>query len=79
MAIYRAKDGDKNDVYDIGVILLEIIVGRPIMYKNDIVVGRDLVSVLLAPFFNILFCQNPLLIWAIINFLTWHRLKLTQP
>lgn len=54
MAIYRIKDGDKNDIYDIGVILLEIIVGRPIISKNDIVVARDLVSVPLATLFNIL-------------------------
>ena len=69
MAIYRGKDGDKNDVYDLGVILLEIIVGRPITSKNDVVVARDLVSVLLATLFNILLCQNPFLIWAMVNFL----------
>ena len=68
-AIYRGKDGDKNDVYDLGVILLEIIVGRPITSKNDVVVARDLVSVLLATLFNIFFCQNPFLIWAMVNFL----------
>ncbi|KAL6327358.1 hypothetical protein AAG906_018960 [Vitis piasezkii] len=41
----RGKDGDKNDVYDLGVILLEIIVGRPITSKNDVVVARDLLIV----------------------------------
>lgn len=68
MAAYRVKDEDKNDVYDLGVILLEIIVGRPIKYRNEVVVARDLVSVLLATLLNIVYCQN-LLVWAMINFL----------
>ncbi|KAI4332830.1 hypothetical protein L6164_017707 [Bauhinia variegata] len=41
----RIKDGDKNDVYDIGVILLEIILGRPIMFHNEVGTLKDLVQV----------------------------------
>lgn len=57
MDAYRAKDEDKNDVYDLGVILLEIIVGRPIMSRNEVVVARDLVSLLSAKLL-----KNPLLL-----------------
>ncbi|KAJ7982480.1 Protein kinase [Quillaja saponaria] len=39
------KDEEKNDVYDIGVILLEIILGRPIMFHNEVGVLKDLVQV----------------------------------
>ena len=39
------QNEDKSDVYDIGVILLEIIVGRPIMSQNEVFVANDLVSV----------------------------------
>lgn len=41
----RTKDADKNDVYDIGVILLEIILGRPIMFHNEVGTLKDLVSI----------------------------------
>lgn len=41
----RISDGDKNDVYDIGVILLEIILGRPIMFHNEVGTLKDLVSI----------------------------------
>lgn len=43
--ICRTNDGDKNDVYDIGVILLEIILGRPIMFHNEVGTLKDLVSI----------------------------------
>jgi hypothetical protein len=42
----RINDGDKNDVYDIGVILLEIILGRPIMFHNEVGILKDLVSII---------------------------------
>lgn len=38
------KREDENDVYDIGVILLEIILGRSIMFYNEVSVLKDLVS-----------------------------------
>ncbi|XP_045800462.1 probable inactive leucine-rich repeat receptor-like protein kinase At3g03770 [Trifolium pratense] len=41
----RINDGDKNDVYDIGVILLEIILGRPIMFHNEVGILKDLLHV----------------------------------
>ncbi|KAJ1411589.1 Protein kinase domain [Sesbania bispinosa] len=41
----RIKDADKHDVYDIGVILLEIILGRPIMFHNEVGTLKDLVSI----------------------------------
>ncbi|XP_019449360.1 PREDICTED: probable inactive leucine-rich repeat receptor-like protein kinase At3g03770 isoform X1 [Lupinus angustifolius] len=41
----RIKDADKNDVYDIGVILLEIILGRPIMFHNEVGTLKDLLQV----------------------------------
>ena len=40
----RVNDKDKNDVYDIGAILLEIILGRQITSQNEVHVSRDLVS-----------------------------------
>ncbi|CAI0410547.1 unnamed protein product [Linum tenue] len=40
----RQEGGDSKDVEDLGVILLEIIVGRPIMYRNEVSVLKDLVS-----------------------------------
>lgn len=39
------KREDENDVYDIGVILLEIILGRSIMFYNEVSVLKDLVSI----------------------------------
>ncbi|KAG7016362.1 putative inactive leucine-rich repeat receptor-like protein kinase [Cucurbita argyrosperma subsp. argyrosperma] len=36
---------DKNDVYDIGAILLEIILGRQITSQNEVHVSRDLLQV----------------------------------
>lgn len=41
----RLKDADKNDVYDIGAILLEIILGRPIMFHNEVGTLKDLLQV----------------------------------
>ncbi|XP_027356809.1 probable inactive leucine-rich repeat receptor-like protein kinase At3g03770 [Abrus precatorius] len=41
----RIKDADKNDIYDIGVILLEIILGRPIMFHNEVGTLKDLLHV----------------------------------
>ncbi|ESW05509.1 hypothetical protein PHAVU_011G185500 [Phaseolus vulgaris] len=41
----RIKGEDKNDVYDIGVILLEIILGRPIMFHNEVGTLKDLLHV----------------------------------
>uniref|UniRef100_A0A5B7C655 Protein kinase domain-containing protein n=1 Tax=Davidia involucrata TaxID=16924 RepID=A0A5B7C655_DAVIN len=41
----RARHEDKNDVYDLGVILLEIILGRAILSQNDIGVTKDLLQV----------------------------------
>ncbi|KAH7842548.1 hypothetical protein Vadar_006603 [Vaccinium darrowii] len=38
-------NGDKNDVYDIGVILLEIIVGRVVKCRSSITVAKDLLQV----------------------------------
>lgn len=40
------KQDDKSDVYDFGVILLEIIAGREITSDNDVSVMKDLVSIL---------------------------------
>lgn len=40
----RVNHKDKNDVYDIGAILLEIILGRQITSQNEVHVSRDLVS-----------------------------------
>ncbi|KAH6794277.1 Leucine-rich repeat protein kinase family protein [Perilla frutescens var. hirtella] len=36
---------EKNDVYDLGVILLEIIVGRAIISLNDVNISKDILSV----------------------------------
>ncbi|XP_054795201.1 probable inactive leucine-rich repeat receptor-like protein kinase At3g03770 isoform X1 [Prosopis cineraria] len=44
----RTKDGEKNDVYDFGVILLEIILGRTIMFHNEVGTLKDLLQVSLA-------------------------------
>ncbi|KAF3434342.1 hypothetical protein FNV43_RR25445 [Rhamnella rubrinervis] len=44
----RVKHEDKSDVYDIGVVLLEIILGRPIMLENEVGVLKDLLRVSLA-------------------------------
>lgn len=41
----RLINEEKNDVYDFGVILLEIIVGRTIDTKNDIDVSKDILKV----------------------------------
>ncbi|KAK9912212.1 hypothetical protein M0R45_036083 [Rubus argutus] len=41
----RVKHECKNDVYDFGVILLEIILGRPIMFQNEVGVLKDLLRV----------------------------------
>ncbi|XP_018502703.2 probable inactive leucine-rich repeat receptor-like protein kinase At3g03770 [Pyrus x bretschneideri] len=41
----RVNHECKNDVYDIGVILLEIILGRPIMFQNEVGVLKDLLQV----------------------------------
>ncbi|KAG5001002.1 putative inactive leucine-rich repeat receptor-like protein kinase [Glycine soja] len=41
----RIQDADKNDVYDIGVVLLEIILGRPIMFHNEVGTLKDLLQV----------------------------------
>ncbi|KAL5734265.1 hypothetical protein ACOSP7_032126 [Xanthoceras sorbifolium] len=41
----RVQNEDKSDVYDIGVILLEIIVGRPIVSQNEVVVAKDILQV----------------------------------
>ncbi|TXG49223.1 hypothetical protein EZV62_025098 [Acer yangbiense] len=40
----RVQNEDKSDVYDIGVILLEIIVGRSIMSQNEVFVAKDLLQ-----------------------------------
>ncbi|XP_050938929.1 probable inactive leucine-rich repeat receptor-like protein kinase At3g03770 isoform X1 [Cucumis melo] len=44
-AIGRVNHKDKNDVYDIGAILLEIILGRQITSQNEVHVSRDLLQV----------------------------------
>lgn len=41
------KDEDKIDIYDFGVILLEIIVGRPLRQKGQVDVLKEQVT---APF-----------------------------
>ncbi|XP_044460989.1 probable inactive leucine-rich repeat receptor-like protein kinase At3g03770 isoform X2 [Mangifera indica] len=41
----RTQQDEKSDVYDIGVILLEIILGRPITSQNEVVFARDLLQV----------------------------------
>ncbi|MCD9643054.1 hypothetical protein HAX54_030160 [Datura stramonium] len=41
----RLKSEEKDDVYDFGVILLEIISGRTIDTKNDIEVSKDILIV----------------------------------
>lgn len=38
------KQDEKSDVYDLGVILLEIIAGSEITSDNDVSVVKDLVS-----------------------------------
>lgn len=35
---------DRTDIYDLGVILLETIVGRKMISKNDIKVSKEIVS-----------------------------------
>eukprot|EP00268_Persea_americana_P031891 TRINITY_DN3114_c0_g1_i6.p1 TRINITY_DN3114_c0_g1~~TRINITY_DN3114_c0_g1_i6.p1 ORF type:complete len:789 (+),score=134.23 TRINITY_DN3114_c0_g1_i6:1277-3643(+) len=41
----RTKHEDKMDVYDIGVVLLEIITGRPITSESEVELVKDQVSV----------------------------------
>lgn len=41
----RVKREDENDIYDTGVILLEIILGRSIMFHNEVGVLKDLLQV----------------------------------
>ncbi|XWS74660.1 hypothetical protein CRYUN_Cryun01aG0017000 [Craigia yunnanensis] len=41
----RANHEDKDDVHDIGIILLEILVGRPIMSQNEVIVVKDILQV----------------------------------
>ncbi|KAL4366891.1 hypothetical protein GQ457_05G032790 [Hibiscus cannabinus] len=41
----RGKDEDKDDIHDFGVILLEILVGRPIVSQNDVMVVKDILQV----------------------------------
>ncbi|GMJ14383.1 hypothetical protein like AT3G03770 [Hibiscus trionum] len=41
----REKDEDKGDIHDFGVILLEILVGRPIISENDVMVVKDILQV----------------------------------
>ena len=43
LCVCRIEQDDKSDVYDIGIILIEIIVGRPITSENVVLV-KDLVS-----------------------------------
>lgn len=42
--MYRLKGEEKDDVYDFGVILLEMLVGRAINSVNDVNVSKDIVS-----------------------------------
>lgn len=42
--IYRLNCEEKNDVYDFGVILLELIVGRTLDSLNDVNISKDIVS-----------------------------------
>ncbi|XP_030551039.1 probable inactive leucine-rich repeat receptor-like protein kinase At3g03770 isoform X2 [Rhodamnia argentea] len=41
----RGKDNEKSDVYEMGVILLELIAGRPITSNNEVRLLKDLVQV----------------------------------
>ncbi|XP_062091645.1 probable inactive leucine-rich repeat receptor-like protein kinase At3g03770 [Humulus lupulus] len=41
----RVKHEDKNDVFDIGIILLEIILGRPVMFYDEVGSLKDLMRV----------------------------------
>lgn len=41
----RTEQDDRSDVYDLGIILLEIIVGRPIMSENEVALVKDLLLV----------------------------------
>ncbi|XWS08181.1 hypothetical protein CRYUN_Cryun41cG0057900 [Craigia yunnanensis] len=41
----RANHEDKDDVHDIGIILLEILVGRPIISQNEVMVVKDILQV----------------------------------
>lgn len=44
LCVCRTEQDDKSDVYDIGIILIEIIVGRPITSENVVVLVKDLVG-----------------------------------
>ena len=41
VSLFRIKHGDKVDIYDFGVILLEIISGRPISSQGDVETVKD--------------------------------------
>ncbi|CAM8910685.1 unnamed protein product [Rhodiola kirilowii] len=41
----RKNDEDKSDIYSLGTILLEILVGRPIETGDDVAVSRDILQV----------------------------------
>lgn len=42
--LHRLNCEEKHDIYDFGVILLEMIVGRTIIHPNDINISKDIVS-----------------------------------
>lgn len=44
MLFCSVKHEDKSDIYDLGVILLELILGRQIKTANDADAFRDLVN-----------------------------------
>lgn len=46
VGFHRVKHDEKPDVYDFGVILLEIIVGRPLDSRDEVDVERDQVRLM---------------------------------
>lgn len=63
LGLHRVKHEEKSDVYDFGVILLEIIMGRPVDSTDEVDVERNQVRLMfyvssLFPYWFLNICIN---------------------